>query len=393
MKIKYIVGCLLIILLSLYGCDSMEENYEQYLEEYNYSGKITNLRVYPGYERVVLAWDNPKDQKSKSILIIYGPDSTQATYDTLVDSVSIEGLSAGIGYEFIVYTQDEYKNLSVPVSITAFPISRDFVETLMPPSLVIDVQDNEQVLSFFGLSNVLMEFSGKIVYSITSPMGINESGELDLTDQVITTDPVTGEKVINTINNLSVPVTELGISFLPPGEYTFTYTVSVWPIMGNLTSIDEVSLTNEITTMVQPIIINLTRLGGTITASAENPPNEGIEKLIDNDINTKLLAFEPSVRVIFEQSIPTVVTKYSITSANDAPDRDPLRWTLEGSNDGVNWILLDQRDNIDFPLRFQTLTFEIENSTAYKYYKLDMTNNSGGLLQVAEWTLYGPKMY
>jgi hypothetical protein len=238
-----------------------------------------------------------------------------------------------------------------------------------------------------------MEFSGKIVYSITSPMGINESGELDLTDQVITTDPVTGEKVINTINNLSVPVTELGISFLPPGEYTFTYTVSVWPIMGNLTSIDEVSLTNEITTMVQPIIINLTRLGGTITASAENPPNEGIEKLIDNDINTKLLAFEPSVRVIFEQSIPTVVTKYSITSANDAPDRDPLRWTLEGSNDGVNWILLDQRDNIDFPLRFQTLTFEIENSTAYKYYKLDMTNNSGGLLQVAEWTLYGPKMY
>ena len=74
MKIKYIVGCLLIILLSLYGCDSMEENYEQYLEEYNYSGKITNLRVYPGYERVVLAWDNPKDQKSKSILIIYGPD-------------------------------------------------------------------------------------------------------------------------------------------------------------------------------------------------------------------------------------------------------------------------------------------------------------------------------
>ena len=148
MKIKYIVGCLLIILLSLYGCDSMEENYEQYLEEYNYSGKITNLRVYPGYERVVLAWDNPKDQKSKSILIIYGPDSTQATYDTLVDSVSIEGLSAGIGYEFIVYTQDEYKNLSVPVSITAFPISRDFVETLMPPSLVIDVQDNEQVLSF-----------------------------------------------------------------------------------------------------------------------------------------------------------------------------------------------------------------------------------------------------
>ncbi|MFA6795500.1 MAG: DUF4998 domain-containing protein, partial [Proteiniphilum sp.] len=57
----------LMTIMAYWGCDSMEDNFKQYLEEYNYSGKIDSLRVYPGFERVILAWDNPKDQKSKKI--------------------------------------------------------------------------------------------------------------------------------------------------------------------------------------------------------------------------------------------------------------------------------------------------------------------------------------
>ena len=119
MKIKHIVGLLLITMLTFHACESMDDNFREYLGEYNYSGKITNLRVYPGYERVVLAWDNPKDQKSKTIKIVYGPDSTEVAYDSMVDSVSVEGLVAGTGYEFIVYTLDDKNNISVPVSVTA----------------------------------------------------------------------------------------------------------------------------------------------------------------------------------------------------------------------------------------------------------------------------------
>src|SRR5690554_6939164 len=86
---------ILLVLMAHYGCESMDDNYKQYIEEYNYSGKIDSLRVYPGYERVILAWDNPKDQKSKTIRVIYGVDSTVVNYDSMVDSVSIEGLDAG----------------------------------------------------------------------------------------------------------------------------------------------------------------------------------------------------------------------------------------------------------------------------------------------------------
>ena len=151
MKLKYIVAIMLASLIGFYACESMDDNYKQYLGEYNYSGKIDSLRVYPGYERVILAWDNPKDQKSVGVRILYGPDSTEVIYNEMVDSVSIDGLAAGTGYEFIVYTIDKQGNLSVPTTMTAFPISLDYVEALTPPSLVVEVQDNEQVVSLLGL--------------------------------------------------------------------------------------------------------------------------------------------------------------------------------------------------------------------------------------------------
>jgi len=97
--------------------------------------------------------------------------------------------------------------------------------------------------------------------------------------------------------------------------------------------------------------------------------------------------------VKYVQTKSSIVTKYTFTSGNDAPERDPLRWTLSGSNDGTTWTVIDTRDNIDFPLRKQTLTFEIpDNTAAFTQYKLDMVNNSGNMFQLAEWALYGPKM-
>lgn len=376
------------------GCDSMEDNYQQYLGEYNYSGKITNIRTYAGYERVILAWDNPNDQKSKSIKIIYGPDSTEVTYDNLVDSVSIDGLNAGTGYEFIVYTMDANQNLSVPTKITAFPVSADFVESLSPPSLIVEEKNNEQVISLIGMSNVLMRFSGKISYTITGPNDFNLSKNIDITNQVVSVNSTTGEKTINTITDFSIPVKEMGIEFIPEGNYTFNYSISVWPISGTQITIDEVPLENQIDMYVPRLIINLMRLGGTITSSGGNPPNEGIDKLIDNNINSKVLDKSHSTLwVIYQQTQPSIVTKYTLTSANDAAERDPLRWTLFGSNDGTTWTVIDTRNNIDFPLRKQTLTFEIpDNNAAFTKYKIDMVNNSGNMIQVAEWALYGPKM-
>ena len=373
----------------------MDDNFKQYQGEYNYSGKINSLRVYPGYERVVLAWDNPKDQKSQKVKIIYGPDSTEIIYDNLVDSVSIDGLQAGTGYEFIVYTLDSKGNTSIPTIVTAFPISQSFVETLTPPSLVVGTKGQDQVITLLGLSNVMMRFSGKINYTVTGPNGFSASGEADVTDQVIKTNPTTGAIEYVTLNELTLPVSELGLGMnvIPPGLYTFSYTASVWPIMGNLTSIDEIELDRVANIEVQPIIINVTVLGGQTSDRYNTTGGEGVAKVTDGNNNSKYLTGNRQTWIKFITNEPQIVKRYTLVSGNDAPERDPKDWNLEASTDGENWVILDERRNMAFGGRKAESRFDVNNDTMYQYYRLNVLNNNGSnLFQLSEWTLFGLKL-
>ncbi|GAB3432953.1 hypothetical protein GCM10027436_08600 [Actinophytocola sediminis] len=125
-----------------------------------------------------------------------------------------------------------------------------------------------------------------------------------------------------------------------------------------------------------------------VTASGENAPNESAAKLIDNNENTKWLAFARTGWVSYRLHTAAAVAKYSLTSANDFEGRDPVSWTLQGSANGTTWTDLDTRTNEDFPERFQVREFEFTNTTAYAYYRLNITANAGAdALQLADWGL------
>lgn len=54
---------------------------------------------------------------------------------------------------------------------------------------------------------------------------------------------------------------------------------------------------------------------------------------------------------------------YELMSANDAPERDPKDWVLEGSeNGGSSWHLLDKRTSQMFDKRFQRKAFAVGSS-------------------------------
>ncbi|RAV98220.1 basic secretory protein-like protein [Pseudochryseolinea flava] len=136
--------------------------------------------------------------------------------------------------------------------------------------------------------------------------------------------------------------------------------------------------------------VDITNSGGTISAQyTDSPTNEDITKLIDNNSSTKYLTFHNAGWVQFRAGSPSIVTSYAITSANDAAERDPLNWNFQASNNGTTWVTLDTRSNEDFPNRLQRKTYSFSNTTAYTYFKLNLTNNSGTILQVAEWEIYG----
>ncbi|ATL47936.1 hypothetical protein COR50_12580 [Chitinophaga caeni] len=134
---------------------------------------------------------------------------------------------------------------------------------------------------------------------------------------------------------------------------------------------------------------DITGSGGTISAQySDSPSGEDISKVIDNQSATKYLTFHSSGWIQYQNTSSVVVNKYTVTSANDAPTRDPLNWTFEGSTNGTTWVTLDTRSNEDFPNRYQTREFTFTNLTAYQYYRLQMSNNSGSILQLAEWEIF-----
>lgn len=127
-----------------------------------------------------------------------------------------------------------------------------------------------------------------------------------------------------------------------------------------------------------------------ISASAENPPAEVAANLTDANPDTKWLAFQSTGWVSYRLSGPKRALTYSLTSANDAPERDPKDVTIQGSMDGTTWTDIDRRTGLDFPSRLQKQTFTIATPGDYTYYRLDVTaNHSGGIVQLADWGLFG----
>ena len=55
--------------------------------------------------------------------------------------------------------------------------------------------------------------------------------------------------------------------------------------------------------------------------------------------------------------------------------RDPMNWLFQGSVNGSTWTTLDTQTNQTFASRFLTQIYWITNTTAYQYYRLNVTRN------------------
>jgi len=127
-----------------------------------------------------------------------------------------------------------------------------------------------------------------------------------------------------------------------------------------------------------------------ITASAENPPGEVASNLTDANPDTKWLAFATTGWVRYQLSTAKRALTWSLTSGNDAPERDPKDVTLRGSTDGTTWTDIDRRTGLAFATRGQKQTFTVTTPGDYSYYRLDVTANNGGpIVQLADWNLFG----
>src|SRR5690606_26635434 len=101
---------------------------------------------------------------------------------------------------------------------------------------------------------------------------------------------------------------------------------------------------------------------------------------LDNNPFSKWLSFVPEgtyYEVQFNGGVRHAINGYTITSANDAHERDPYSWTLSGSNDGINFTVVDTRTAQDFADFHETRLYEFNNNTPYEFYKFDFLTQFG----------------
>ena len=126
-----------------------------------------------------------------------------------------------------------------------------------------------------------------------------------------------------------------------------------------------------------------------ITASGENSDSgEVAANLVDSSADSKWLVDADAGWVRFTFAEPVPLTRYALTSADDAPERDPRDWVLQGSADGETWTDLDGRTDESFAERQQTREFSLPETEPYAHYRLDVGANHGApKLQLAEAVL------
>lgn len=168
------------------------------------------------------------------------------------------------------------------------------------------------------------------------------------------------------------------------------YVYRVYSILDKTKSIYAAS--NPLTTSALPEMRALTTAGRKYTVKDQrnnSPVGEHPECVLDGDLATKYLTNASSAWIEVAFANPVKVEQYSISSANDDPQRDPRNWKLEASNDGNSWEVLDNRDKQSFANRFLKKQYKINNTKEYTHYRLNITaNNGANKLQLSDWLLY-----
>lgn len=137
-------------------------------------------------------------------------------------------------------------------------------------------------------------------------------------------------------------------------------------------------------------------IGGTLSVSRDNgggpTANEGSLRVIDENSDTKFLqsGFAGDLWIKFEFNTPVIAGAYTMTSGNDAWDRDPKTWYLQGSTDNIKWITLHTVNKTQWGSneRKKKILYFFDNYEAYKFYRLSIKANNGSRdFQLCDWTV------
>lgn len=141
--------------------------------------------------------------------------------------------------------------------------------------------------------------------------------------------------------------------------------------------------------------------GGASRATGENESQgETSEKAFDGLTHTKWLDFGGvsdngsilEFRILPSRE-PVSISRYSLTSANDAPERDPCKFLFQIADENDQWITVDSQENVTFSNRGETIEFVLEEksigSRQFRLHVLSVKNPAkANSVQLAKFDLF-----
>ncbi|HEY0448269.1 GH92 family glycosyl hydrolase [Actinophytocola sp.] len=114
-----------------------------------------------------------------------------------------------------------------------------------------------------------------------------------------------------------------------------------------------------------------------VDGHSEGSDGANVAALFDDTSRTQVVFRTPTAWVGFRMPGEDGATVRYYTLTSGTRQDDPRSWTLRGSADGEDWVVLDERTQETFPCRRQTRAFAVANPGAYTHYRLDITENTG----------------
>lgn len=141
------------------------------------------------------------------------------------------------------------------------------------------------------------------------------------------------------------------------------------------TSGDSMTFGGSHSLLIKPMTYIAT--GGTANDSANNPANAA--SAFDQNCGSQWFYSGTTGWLQYDLGAGNakVVNRYTVTEAITIPARDPKDWQFQGSQDGSTWTTLDSRSGQTFAYTYQQLPYDIGNTTAYRYYRINVTANNG----------------
>lgn len=255
-------------------------------------------------------------------------------------------------------------------------------------------QDDDGSSAGGGRSRVTLEVTAGVTYNIEVSLypGSTKTSRLG----IVYTGPSTASNMVVTQTGATTTTVDLAWTPTTPPPSGYEVTVGAGPAVDVGLSLTHIA-TGLATGTTYPVTVrpynDSTQPGAPITVSSAtqtgvSPGSEGVANLVDGNPGSKWLTFDQPASATLTLSARSTVAGYTITSGNDASERDPRSWTVEGSDDGTTWVLLDTRtDEPVWPGRGVARNYAVPTPRPFALVRWTITATRAGLFQAGELTL------